>query len=86
MRYSIIEITGWEIHEDRHPAGPRAFREHHGDPLTTWYVIDEDDCGRVVAWYWNEHDARQDKFRSNAEERAWEKQREQLLEWIEEHP
>jgi hypothetical protein len=77
-RYGCFSLTGHGIVPDGQVEGfrKRAAVSSRNEPVTTWYVFDSDDAGRIVARHETEHEAKLDVFRSNATERRWEKEQE----------
>jgi hypothetical protein len=77
-RYGVFSITGYGIQPDgsRAPSIARGFGNglRYHDPVTTWYVTDDDLCGEVVLSTPYEHVARKKALRLNSEERRWEKE------------
>jgi hypothetical protein len=71
-RYSVFSITGYTIDE---PIQRRLlpFRVRLHDPVTTWYVTDNCDCGRVMDAFGSEHEARALQASLAAEDAHWEK-------------
>ena len=76
-RYGCFSITGYGIQREGKRVSAsgkrRASIPRLNEAVTTWYVFDAHDCGEIVAEYEHEHEAKLDVFRSNADERRWEK-------------
>jgi hypothetical protein len=77
-RYSVFSTTGYGIPtgRDRSLGRRRLHIKNRHEPITTWYVVDLDNCAEVVFQSDDEHEARSFQFYSNADERTWEKERE----------
>jgi hypothetical protein len=66
-RYGVFSVTG--------DLGPLTGGSTLKQP-TVWYVYDADYMGEIVAQSFQEHVARQEALRLNADERRWEKEQE----------
>lgn len=80
-RYATFRLVGYPIVEGSHPTGERYFRSRarRHEPVTTWYVVDNEVMGEVVAAYTTKGRAQWEAVRLNAQERAdqkrWERER-----------
>ena len=74
-RFGVFSITGYPMTKE----GERHLRLDYHDPVTTFYVYDQDQACAVIYSSPHEGEARYHAFKLNAEERRSEKEHERLV-------